>query len=391
MALASAAIWMLLVVTIVGAIYGLLIGLVLFFAHVGFIAHVRGSAVRLGPEQFPDLYRRVEEMAARAGLPETPAAYLMQHGGALNALATRLFRSDMMVLFSDLLEACGDDEGARDMIIGHELGHIKGGHLRWAWLLAPGRFVPFLGAAWSRAMELTCDRFGAALTGDPAAATRGLAILAAGGSHARQVNLSSFVAQRGDLDTGWMTLAGWLSGYPPLAERIATLDPSLAGKPRFSQRGPVRAILILFAFVFVPMALGMLAVGVMAPAFRQAMESSLALEADDPVYDYEEDEQPAGPVDVEAATAQVYSDADRIARLVWEYEASNGGQAEDLDLVFGLFEARNPDTSTPLDPFDGYSHGFDRTEDGFSIWSTGPDLESRTEDDIVVEFAASPP
>ena len=162
MALASAGLWLLLIVSIFGAVYGLLIGLALFFAHVGFIAYVRGSTVKLGPDQLPELYARVEELAARAGLAETPAAYVMQYGSSLNALATRLFRSDLMVLFSDLLEACGDDEGAPDMIIGHELGHIRGGHLKFAWLLAPGRFVPFLGGAWSRARELTCDRFGAA-------------------------------------------------------------------------------------------------------------------------------------------------------------------------------------------------------------------------------------
>ena len=38
-----------------------------------------------------------------------------------------------------------------------------------------------------------------------------------------------------------MTLASWLSGYPPLAERIAALDPSLVGKREFQQRGMVRA------------------------------------------------------------------------------------------------------------------------------------------------------
>jgi Zn-dependent protease with chaperone function len=164
--LASLSIWALLALTIVGAIYALFIGLVLFLAHLGFVAHLRGSAVRLGPAQFPELHARVEAQAQRLGLKQMPEAYLMQAGGALNALATRFLRSHMIVLFSDLLDACGDNDSARDMIIGHELGHIRAGHLRWQWFLAPGLFLPFLGSAYSQAREYTCDRYGMALSRD---------------------------------------------------------------------------------------------------------------------------------------------------------------------------------------------------------------------------------
>ncbi len=36
--------------------------------------------------------------------------------------------------------------------------------------------------------------------------------------------------------------------------------------------------------------------------------------------------------------------------------------------------------------FDGLSYGFSRTDSGFDIWSSGPDREARTEDDVVVSF-----
>ena len=143
--LAALSLWLLLAVSIIGLVYVLLIGLVLFVAQVVFVAHVRGSAVRLSARQLPELHRRVQELAARAGLARPPEAYLMQAEGALNALATRFLGASVIVLFSDLLEACGSDEKARDMVIGHELGHLASGHLRWRWLVAPGLFVPFLG------------------------------------------------------------------------------------------------------------------------------------------------------------------------------------------------------------------------------------------------------
>lgn len=125
--------------------YAAIVVTFVFVSRLIFIAHLRGSAVRLGPGQFPELYRRVEDLARRVGLPKMPAVYLMQAGGALNALATPFFASNFVVLFSDLLEACGGSTQARDMIIAHELGHVKAGHLRLRWLLFPGLCVPFDG------------------------------------------------------------------------------------------------------------------------------------------------------------------------------------------------------------------------------------------------------
>jgi len=388
-ALASAGIWLLLCLSILGIVYGLMIGFFLFIAHVAFIAHVRGSAVRLGPEQFPEIHQRVVELAGRIGLDETPEAYLMQEGGALNAFATRFLRSDLMVLYSDLLDACGDDEAARDMIIGHELGHIKAGHLRWMWLLAPGRLVPFLGTAYSRARELTCDRYGSALCGDPNGAARGLAILAAGGSHARRVNLSEFVRQRQNLDTGWMTLAKWLSGYPPLAERVAVVQPDLASEPFFAHRGAVRAILILASIFLIPMLMGIAAVAVVG-SLSDAFESAIA-EVDD-LEEFEESEvaEAMDPAAFEEAATRVYRDSSELAAVIRRFEAANNLKVEDMDLVQQLWELEHPDREVPMDPFDGLPYGLFRTEVGFSLYSSGPDQIPDTEDDIVVEFEDLP-
>ena len=159
-------------------------GAFVFLGHVLFITHVRGSGVRLGPDQLPELHARVTTIAGSIGLERVPDVYLMQAGGALNALATRLFGTNFVILFSDLLDACGDNEAARDMIIAHELGHVKAGHVRWHWLLLPSMLVPFLAGALSRAREYTCDRFGLAGAGDLDGALLGLTILAAGGPQA---------------------------------------------------------------------------------------------------------------------------------------------------------------------------------------------------------------
>ena len=219
--LAAVGLWIALAVSLVGIAYAVFLGIFFFIAHIMFITHLRGNAVRLSPDQMPELYERVAALSGRIGLRKVPDAYVVQAGGALNALATKFLRSNFIVLYSDLLEACGDNTDARDFIIAHELGHLHAGHLRLRWLLLPGLFIPFLGTAYSRACEYTCDRYGFATSTDTERALDGLCILAAGGSHGPRVNRRSLVAQRSDLNTIWMKIGHWLSTHPPIAHRLA--------------------------------------------------------------------------------------------------------------------------------------------------------------------------
>jgi Zn-dependent protease with chaperone function len=380
-AISAAAIWALLFLSLIGFVYAFFIGLFLFFAHLGFIAYVRGSAVRLGPDQFPEIHRRVQELCARAGIEEVPEAYLMEAGGTLNALATKFLRSRMIVLFSDLLDACGDNTTARDMVIGHELGHIKAGHLQWSWLLFPGMLVPFLGTTYSRAREYTCDRYGAALCGDPKGALLGLAILAAGGAHGPRVNLAAFTRQREQLDTGFMTLAKWLGTHPPLCDRVAALEPSLAigVKPYF--KGPLRVV----AGVAVLFLVGAIGAGVfiakLLPKFREVMDVAQAGQAGS---------RRSRPTPPAGARHQVETDLADLAEVAREYRRENEAFPADLDALLLAWKASRGGERAPADPFDGQAYGYLIAGDSFQLWSAGPDGESGTDDDISVD-SGSPP
>ncbi len=384
-AFAAIVLWGLLIVTIFGAVYALIIGLALFVGHLLFITHLRGNAVRLGPEQFPELYSRVQQLAQRAGISLVPAAYLMEAGGSLNALATRFLRSRIIVLYSDLLDACEGNEGARDMVIGHELGHIKQGHLDYWWLLAPGRLVPFLGAAYSRACEYTCDRYGRALCGDHEGALTGLLVLAAGKYHGPRVNRRAFVAQRADLDTGLMTFGRWLSGYPPLCDRVAALDAELAaGAPRFT-KGPLRALMLVGVFALLPPAGIAAMLAIMIPNFKQAAAAIRAqAEAEAAAADEGEDEG-AVPlvVDHGAATTTVSADAERLLVVLRRHHRAGNPLPADVDALETLWQEHHPDQPWPLDPYDGLGYGYVPIDQStVRIWSSGPDRESGTEDDV---------
>lgn len=369
--LISLGLWAMLALTIIGLVYALMIGLFLFFAHVAFIAHVRGSGVRVGPGQFPEIWDRIVALSHAAGMRQPPEAYIMQAGGELNAFATKFLGGRMMVLYSELLEACADDAPARDMVIGHELGHLALRHLDWFLLTAPGRLIPFLGSAYSRACEYSCDRYGAHLCGDPDGATRGLAILAAGPRLARRVNLQAFVAQRRDMDTGWMTIGSWLSGYPPLSARIEALEPALGRGVPYSTRGSTRAVFLLVGIVVGPTML-ILAAGAMWAAFMatqfgntsafEAAAFDMAADAAEPAYD----------ADTEATMrSRVEQDFRALGDLVRAHRFEHGEIVADMDTLQALWIGRHPDTAFPLDPYDGEPYGYVVADGQAELFSAG--------------------
>lgn len=377
----SLLLWIVFAFSIIGIVYAAIIGFTLFLMQLGFISHVRGSAVRLGPNQFPALYTRVEDLSARLGLPQVPEAYLMQYGGELNALATRFLRSRMIILFSDLIDACGEDTDARDMVIGHELGHIKAGHLNWAWFLAPGFFFPFLGSAYSRAREYTCDRYGAAVCGRREGALRGLAILAAGGKAGPAVNVSAMAQQREHMNTGLMTIGKWLSTHPPVCDRLAALDATL-DPGRVLNAGPLRALGILVA---VPLTIGLVSAGVatalMASNLSRLFSPRAVAETESP----SPAPSPEPVVDSAQTHAQVSADLEALAAAAADHKRRLGAYPADGEALYGFWRSTRPATAQPEDPYDGSKYGYAKSEGGgFELWSSGPDAETGTEDDIRV-------
>lgn len=369
-ALAAACLWLFFALSMIGLIYAVFIGVFLFFSHLGFVAYLRGSAVRLGSEQLPDLHARVVHLAHRVGLRKTPEVYVMQAGGALNALATGFLRSRMVVLFSDLLEACEDNEPARDMIIGHELGHIKAGHLVLRWFLFPGFLVPFLGTAYSRAREYTCDRYGAAVCGDLRQGLVGLGILAAGGVHGRRVNLKALASQREQLNTGFMTIGKWLSTHPSLSERLVALDPQIVAGRMRGKVGIARALFGMAVTGVILLGVFALFVRGLMPTFRQALEQA---------------QTGTAPMKADPMTDQVNYDLNMMVRLALAYKATDGSFPEDSDALRRAWELNHPNDALPLDPYDGEPYGYTVEDNRAFVWSSGRDGRSGTEDDIVVD------
>jgi Zn-dependent protease with chaperone function len=211
-----------LLAVLVIAIYALVIWAVSAAARALTRAYMFGHFVMVGPDQFPHIHAMVEDGATKLGLDEAPATFIYNSSGVMNAFALRLIGKRRYVwLTSALIDA--DSEEQLRFVIGHELGHHVAGHLeqgphllRW-----PALVVPFLGPAYSRSRELTCDRVGAFLVRDLNVSRTALQMLACGSAKLNgKMNGPAFAAQ----DKLVPPIAGFLlqvvSGYPRLTQRV---------------------------------------------------------------------------------------------------------------------------------------------------------------------------
>jgi Zn-dependent protease with chaperone function len=200
--------------------YVILIILYLFFRFVVMIGHLKGNAIKLSRNQFPEIYQTVEKQSQMLGLKYVPDVYIMQSGGILNAFATKFMGNSYIVLYSEIVEsALEQDKNILEFIIGHELGHIKRNHMLKKLLLFPSYIIPFLGAAYSRACEYTCDNIGHFLS--PSGVKGGLLLLASGRTLYKKVNMKEFIAQDNS-EAGFLKwFAEKVSSHPNLTKRLA--------------------------------------------------------------------------------------------------------------------------------------------------------------------------
>jgi len=212
-------------------VYGLLIWLFYFLASLFYRANAFGNMILLGPQQFPDLYDMVVAGSKELGFSQTPKAFLYNSNGLFNAFARRILGGKFVFLTSALVEANSDEQVK--FVIGHELGHHAAGHLNpWLnFLRAPSQAVPFLGAAYSRSREYTCDSIGAYLSKDLTASRSSLQMLGCG---CRRLNTAmsceAFLAQEAMVPPVFGFLNEIVRSHPRLTRRVAAIsERTLAG------------------------------------------------------------------------------------------------------------------------------------------------------------------
>ena len=203
--------------------YLIVIVITYFIFHGLMLGHIRGNGIRVSERQFPELMEMANGHARRLDMDETPDVFVLQSGGMLNAFATRFLGRNFVVLYSDVLAlATQKGEKAVSFVVGHELGHIKRKHMTRRAFIYPAMIFPFLGSAYSRACEYTCDRVGNAL--EPEGGVDGLLVLAAGRDLYTQVNSAEYASQRRTETGFFVRFAEIMSTHPNLTKRVAVLD-----------------------------------------------------------------------------------------------------------------------------------------------------------------------
>ncbi|WP_068311572.1 M48 family metallopeptidase [Polycladidibacter hongkongensis] len=207
------------------------IGLILFmFWSFGQgYGHARSNAIHVTERQFPQLYKHWKELADELGMKVTPELYMINGNGQINAYATCVpgYRKYGMV-YSDVVTKAlnGADPTALRFILGHELGHIRFGHvtLFYAFFrtlsMLPG-IAWLIGLPMSRAAEYGCDKVGYKLTGDHDC--RGLFMLAAGKHHNLDVNAQEYRCEQVNKGSFWSLIANFGSSHPNVAWRITAI------------------------------------------------------------------------------------------------------------------------------------------------------------------------
>ncbi|HTG68711.1 MAG TPA: ankyrin repeat domain-containing protein [Candidatus Udaeobacter sp.] len=195
------------------------------FAQAIMMASIRTNGVRITPQQFPEVFAIAQEQCARMGFAVVPDIYVMESSGILNAFASRFFGRNMVVLYSDLFEMI-QTGGEKELtyVIAHELAHIKRNHLTKRLLIIPALWFPFIGEAYSRACEYTCDRMAAYFTNDAEAAMNGLTVLAIGKTLYKRVDREQYLLQSSYEKGFFVWLAEKLSTHPPLPKRIHAIQ-----------------------------------------------------------------------------------------------------------------------------------------------------------------------
>ena len=171
---------------------GLLVALYLFFGNQKKqLAKLHGSAIRIGPDQFPDIHKMIRQTAAAMQMKTVPEAYVYEDN-TQNAGAAKVKGKQIVLLTDDMIWGALKTKNAKvlQFVIAHELAHHKLGH--------SGLIRSYISMAYkplSRLDEFSCDAMAAAVIQDQAASGQALALLSIGPQLLSKVNLQSLMAQ----------------------------------------------------------------------------------------------------------------------------------------------------------------------------------------------------
>jgi Zn-dependent protease with chaperone function len=187
------------------------------------ITRIRGNAIRVTADQFPEIYDLLIKFSKTLEFKRIPEVYIIERPDFMNAFATRFIARNYVVLYSDLIEmAYENDMSALGFILAHELGHLALRHVQRTSWISLADFIPFVHQAHSRGCEKSADVVGAYLM--PGGALLGICSLGAGRSSLGLVNPRVYAAQRQGTRGVWDKIAESVATHPFVPHRLEYLE-----------------------------------------------------------------------------------------------------------------------------------------------------------------------
>lgn len=225
----SSILWIILIpIAVIGFFISIPFVFFSWLSSLYFKAQILGDSVKVSNNQYPEIYQKVFDFCQKCEIKSIPETYVYNSNGLLNAFAVKIFMNKYIMLTSTVVDLSIKKNNSKelDFIIGHELGHHAAGHtsIIKSIFIKPAKFVPFLGAAYSRACELTADRYGLFLSKDIDSSINSLINLAHGSKVlSPKTNIQSFISQENEIPELMGFISKIFSSHPRLTKRVIEL------------------------------------------------------------------------------------------------------------------------------------------------------------------------
>jgi len=206
------------------------LALFLWIAQQFFQASIYGNAVHVTENQYSKLNKIASEVSSQLGIKDAPEMFVLNSEGLTNALAIKFLSGKYVMLFSNLVDLLWEDTEREDklrFVIAHEQAHHAAGHVNFwqSLIMKPAMLIPFLGAAYSRSCELTCDRIAAELVRNQEASTCALITLVSGSRELiSETDKAAFIAQEARVPSVFGFYQEILSSHPRMTRRVIALN-----------------------------------------------------------------------------------------------------------------------------------------------------------------------
>jgi len=215
------------------------------------LAYLRGHAVELGTNQFPDLHKRVLSVCKRMGIETETHSYLLNNITGKTIISLRTGSRLHLVLPADLIGILTDRQSSIDFIIGQEIARLCAPYRRWRWLLWPTTVMPLLNAARQRAEMYRRDGSALVACKSQVDAALALATSVAGDPRWKSLNIPEFNKQSVAISGFTMSLAELLSDRPWTPKRMANLRALATKSDAFIPRYHPMSYLVAGLFPFI--------------------------------------------------------------------------------------------------------------------------------------------